>query len=315
MDLNKITNVRYIKLGEGGRDEHACKSNGEIRFGFNTGQEAKFSYCLKGNWPALKKSYLADGRAPSSASNIVRQAQFFFEADESTLWITFMFGDLWWAVLSSEPPESRDDASIRKVVQRWHNHDLKGNRLQEESLPGHVTSVIGFRGTSCNFSSKDYLIARLQGKQTPLVAQAEQQTIALHATVQKMIKELSWEDFEVLADLIFAASGWQRISILGKAKQFKDLEMLLPTTDEKAVVQVKSQATLSVLKKYEDLFAQRDQASAMFFVYHSSPDDRPLKSSFNFDDGRKVHVWGPDQLAWRVIRCGLVDWLLQKCPK
>lgn len=61
---------------------------------------------------------------------------------------------------------------------------------------------------------------------------------------------LHWADFETLADLIFARSGWQRSTPVGERLADIDILMEQPTTGETAFVQVKSRADQGVLDDY-----------------------------------------------------------------
>ncbi|WP_162484273.1 hypothetical protein [Yersinia intermedia] len=56
----------------------------------------------------------------------------------------------------------------------------------------------------------------------------------------------------MLVDLIFSASGWRRTGSLGRTQKTVDIE--LPTTGERAFVQVKSVAEQSVFSGYLSLF-------------------------------------------------------------
>jgi hypothetical protein len=42
----------------------------------------------------------------------------------------------------------------------------------------------------------------------------------------------------MLVDLVFANSGWRRIGRVGKTQKTVDIELMLPTTGERAFVQV-----------------------------------------------------------------------------
>ncbi|MBL8705215.1 MAG: hypothetical protein JNM30_10240 [Rhodospirillales bacterium] len=54
-----------------------------------------------------------------------------------------------------------------------------------------------------------------------------------------MITQLHWVNFESMVDLIFARSGWQRVSRLGETQADVDLVLALPTTGQRAFVKVK----------------------------------------------------------------------------
>ena len=62
------------------------------------------------------------------------------------------------------------------------------------------------------------------------------------------LKLLDWRDFETLVDLIFARSGWNRVSAVGGNQKLIDLEQSM--TRERAAVQVKSQANQKALDDY-----------------------------------------------------------------
>jgi hypothetical protein len=65
-----------------------------------------------------------------------------------------------------------------------------------------------------------------------------------------LMKLLGWRDFELLVDLVFTSSGWRRVGIVGKTQKTLDLDLILPSTGERAFVQVKSTTTLAELAEY-----------------------------------------------------------------
>jgi len=54
--------VRYIKLGEGGKWEEECIERGIVRYGFGSANAERFPLCHVGKWDELTKSFLADGK-------------------------------------------------------------------------------------------------------------------------------------------------------------------------------------------------------------------------------------------------------------
>ena len=54
----------------------------------------------------------------------------------------------------------------------------------------------------------------------------------------------------VRVDLVFANSGWRRLGQVGKTQKTVDIELMLPTTGERAFVQVKSSASKQDLTQY-----------------------------------------------------------------
>jgi len=73
-----------------------------------------------------------------------------------------------------------------------------------------LTKVGNFRGTICTVEEEDYLLRRINGIEQPVITRANEARKAMMAVAVEMIRGLHWADFETLADLIFARSGWQR---------------------------------------------------------------------------------------------------------
>ena len=76
-----------------------------------------------------------------------------------------------------------------------------------------------------------------------------------------LIKELTWQDFETLIDLIFTQAGWKRVSKVGKTAKTLDLDLEAPVTNEKCLVQIKSSSDNNQLRKYLREFKQMDTSN------------------------------------------------------
>src|ERR1700751_5125927 len=76
-------------------------------------------------------------------------------------------------------------------------------------------------------------------------------------------------DFELLVDLVFSTSGWRRQGIVGKTQKTLDLDLTLPSTGERAFVQVKSKTTSAELAEYVGGLDDLGPYDRMFYVYHS----------------------------------------------
>ena len=100
-------------------------------------------------------------------------------------------------------------------------------------------------------------------------------------------------------------SGWRRQGIIGKTQKTLDLDLTLPSTGERAFVQVKSKTTFAELAKYVALLDERgsDIFDRMFYVYHSGE---------AHTDDERVTVVGPAKLSELVIDAGLANWLIRK---
>jgi hypothetical protein len=299
------TEVRFIKLGKGGMWERDCIEGPvpKIRFGFDNPHHQA---CSKGDWDRLD-AYWRE-KNPSEATKIINQTQDFYNLDMRTLWITFYERKLYWCFADSNVVEIEQGGSrIRKAINGWRCTDISDNTLYSDSLSGRLTRVQGFRGTICKVQEQEYLISRINCKPLEDVQKAKDALNGLKNEVIPLIQRLNWKDFELLVDLIFARSGWQRLSALGKTEKSIDLEILLPVTGRRAFVQVKSQADLRELQKYIAEFRSMKQFQEMFFIVHTALGDLRPQATL---DG--ITLWGISEIASLVVDSGLSQWLIQK---
>jgi hypothetical protein len=90
---------------------------------------------------------------------------------------------------------------------------------------------------------------------------------------------------------------------VGKTQKSLDLDIVLPSTGERAFVQVKSKTSSSELASYVAQIDQMGPYDRMFYIYHSGEAET--------DDDRVIVV-GPEKLAPMVVDAGLVNWLIRK---
>ncbi len=169
-----------------------------------------------------------------------------------------------------------------------------------------LTQVAGYRQTICRIKPEGYLLRRINAVEEPVVARAHEVRSAMVAVAAEMIAGLHWADFETLVDLIFARSGWQRVSRVGGTQKDVDLILEQPTTGEKAFVQVKYKAGQAVLDDYVDRVRRSGTYQRIFFVCHSP------KGALSADNESRLHVWAGDRLADAAVRAGLFDWLTER---
>ena len=295
--------TRYMKLGAGGEWEDECIKKGIIRFGFGSARPERFPLCRAGKWDQLTQSFVAGGRTRGTATRFTNETRHFFEDDGSTLWITFVGQRLYWGLLTADPPERHSDGAgvWRTVAEGWRWHDVKGEQLTKDRLSGALTKLASYQGTSCDVDVADYVIRRINGHKTPAVERAVTAVENVMRCVQELMKLLGPRDFEMLVDLVFTNSGWRRLGIVGKTQKTLDLDLELPSTGERAFVQVKSKTTSAELAKYVDKL--EDQYTRMFYVFHSGEAETT---------DRRVTVIGPQNLAKLVVDAGLVNWLIHK---
>jgi len=89
---------------------------------------------------------------------------------------------------------------------------------------------------------------------------------------------------------------------VGKTQKTLDLDLVLPSTGQRAFVQVKSKTTTGELNEYAAAI-QDGPYDRMFYAFHSGTAET--------SDSR-VTVIGPEQLSDLVMDAGLAGWLIRK---
>lgn len=300
--------IRYIKLGDGGKWESSCiEEDQTIRLGYESPYHKE---SLAGDWDAVHAFWLSRRNGKKgSATKDLNQIRDFYELEETDLWITFYKRKLYWCHAHKEVYElSPGGTRVRKVIGSWSCKDKNGDVLAIENLDGKITKVQGYRGTICGVELPDYLIRKINGELQPEVESTKESLVVLKQNVESLIRGLWWNDFELLVDLIFSQSGWQRISVLGKTEKDIDLDLFSPVTQKRAFVQVKSTTNAAQIQSYQEIFSQHDQYDEMYFVFHT------FSGSIKGLDVRdpRVSVWDISRVADLVINAGLIGWLLAK---
>ena len=297
--------VRYIKLGREGQWEKECFENGIIRFGYGSATNERFPLCRDRRWSDLTNSFITAGKDKGTATRFTNETRIFFDDDGSILWITFMGDRLCWGFLEPAAAERHQsgDGVFRKLKGGWGCSDLNGEQLTKDRLSGAVTKLAAYRGTSCDVDVAEYVVRRINGQKTPEVERAIVALEELKGSVLGMMRLLGPKDFETLVDLVFSISGWRRQGIVGKSQKTLDLDLILPSTGERAFVQVKSKTNSAELADYVAKLDELDSYGRMFFVYHSG--------NAETDDARVI-VIGPEKLAEMAVDAGLATWLVRK---
>ena len=297
-------NVRYIKLGQNGRWAKRSIDNGEIHFGY---RGIPHELCAGGSWAEVERVLAPMRNSPGAVTSGVREVRDFYELDREALWITTHGRYLWWAFAEADVEwigETEDSgARVRRTVSGWSNKDVTGRPLVLDQLSSKLTQVAGYRSTICDVRHKDYLLRRINGLTEPIVEEAENVRAQLVSVARRLIVGLHWSDFETLTDLIFARSGWQRLTLVGRDADI-DILFQQPSTKETAFVQVKSSSGQAELDDYYERF-QNSDADRFFFVCHSP------KGTLRLPADKRCHLWVGDELASVVVRHGLFDWALQ----
>lgn len=296
------THIYYIKLGERGYWEAECLRDGVLRLGY---RQASDDLCTQGDWDSIQQSMVSLGLTAGVATRHTNQIRAFYETREDSIFITLIGGSLYWC-RPKGPVELLDDGSRRRqTVEGWRNTSIGGNLLSTDRLSGRLLKVQMFQGTICNVRDKDYLLHKLNDQLSPELAAAEEAEGALAKAIIDLMRLLTWQDFELLVDLVFSTSGWRRVNRVGGTQKTVDLELVLPSTGERAFVQVKSQATNASLNDYVERLEQAEAYDRMFFVWHTGDIAGEPAS-----DG--VILLGPEKLSRMVLDAGLSSWLREK---
>lgn len=298
--------VRYIKLGDGGRWAADAIEHGYVAFGYHS---IPHEVCLAGHRDEIRR--LLDHRGSEGAKTAgVNEVMTFYEAGEDCLWVTFAGGHLWWTFAGMEViwcgDENSDGPSrIRASIGGWRNTDLAGRPLKVSGLSSKLTKTANFRATICTIEEEDYLLRRINAAEEPVVAKAREARTAMMLIAIDMVRGLHWADFETLADLIFARSGWQRSTPVGERLADIDILMQQPTTGETAFVQVKSRAGQAELDDYLVRF-RASGYDRFFFVCHSR------KGTLVLPEEPRLHLFEGQALADAAVKNGLFDWLVER---
>lgn len=297
----------FIKLGEGGMWEADCLRSGTLRFGY---QEVPHDICASGKWHEVEKEVRKFSKDAGAAKRHLNQIRQFYEAKDDVLWITFHSDRLWWCFSRHEVVVLPGEERLRHVVGCWYDSDVNGETLLKSRLSGKLLAVQGFQGTICTVSELEYLLHKINGTMEPHVAVAQSAFENLQSALIPIIKELHPKDLEILTDLVFRQSGWQRVGVSGGTEKDIDLDLISPVTNERIAVQIKSKASVAVWQQYREKYADMRGFSRFYFVTHS-PNPALRKEAGTTDDPGFV-FWGVEQLAALVVRGGLTGWLLDK---
>ncbi len=310
--MEKPKNIQFIKLGSNGSFEKECiERNSSIKLGYN---EIDYNSCIAKNWDAVHKEIEEKYKTWKSATTSHRnQIRKFFEEPETTMWITFYQSKLWYCYANEKVILNKDGTKERKTISGWKDHDSKNNTLFIQLLSGRLTKVQGFRGTICDVKEKEYLLHKINNTQSEELASVERNLSELKNSLNKLIKKLNPKDFETFIDLIFRNSGWSRVGTLGKTTKDIDIELLAPVTNERAVIQIKSQSNLKTYLEYKERLSGFIQDyDKMFFVTHTPSNDLVNFAKSNQDED--VILYDSQSLSELCINAGLIEWLINVAP-
>lgn len=303
--------VRYVKNGKGGRWWKAARENRELHVGWSDIPSDLLSSPDLPRIEALIRASFGPRKGATQDFNAL--CDLLRDASER-VWVTFEDGYLWWCTVkegATVNPEGQSSARGHFWLAcdgPWSNRTIHGKLLSFSDLPGTVTTTAGFQGTVCTPTGGAQILRIIRDEIDPDATAASDARRTYERAVLRLITRLSWKDFEQLIDLILARTGWTRISTLGKTREGIDTEAENLTAGEIAFVQVKSSATQEVFDDYVERFTERrDFYARMIFAVHSPKGSLKLP-----DELPAVQLWTGEQIAQRVVRLGLGEWVESK---
>jgi len=307
MTTHNPDNILYIKLGEEGKYEKECiEKNNTIKIGY---REINHELCISKKWDdVLNEVQDKYNTSPGKTTGHRNQIRRFYEEPKTTMWITFYSNKLWYCYADKDITFNIDGTKERKAINGWKDSDVNGKKLFLQELSGRLTKVQGFQGTICDVKEKEYLIRKINAKQSQALEDVEKSLGKLKMDLTKLIHMLTWKDFEEFTELIFKAAGWARVGITGKTNKNIDIEMIAPVINERAIVQIKSESSLKTFIEYKSIFQGMNEYDRYFYVVHTPEAD--LKHYISSDVEDSVDIYDDKRLAELCINAGLIEWLI-----
>jgi len=310
VQVQKIRNAHYIKLCKGAEWAEDCFKNGKIRFGWSYIEGVEDINNRR--WDIIEtqvRNYF-EGKK-NGATQDYEALKRICEATEQDIFITFHKGIMYWCCPSDSPIEQDSTSKYRKCITGWSNKSINENSkvLFINDISGKITKTQGFQATSCQFKSDQVEILEriINGNPNPIVLEIEKKGDEIIELIESLIEHLYWKDCEILADLIFQRSGWQRNSIHGGNMEFMDMEYIEPITNYRYIVQVKSGADFNGFKDFLDGLNSKEFHKGYFVVFN------PKLALCNYVNERTdIELIFGKKLAKMIFDLGLVSWLLKK---
>lgn len=220
--------VRYVKNGRGGQWWPEAQKNEQVHLGWKTVPKG----LLKApDFDKLRKIIQTEFGSRRGATQDFNALRELLDSPSRHLWITFEDGYMWWCTVVDRVTVNPEGESLLKgnfwltCSRRWSNRSLSGKLLAVSDLPGTVTTTGGFQGTVCTPRDWEAVIRIIRDEKDPDVAKSAAARTMYREAVHRVVKRLSWRDFEQLIELILARTEWVRVSTLDKTREGIDIEV------------------------------------------------------------------------------------------
>lgn len=309
MKAIEFKRTHYIKLGKGGKWADECFEKGIIRFGWSNIQGVDEINRKEWDKIADKIKYFFKDKS-NGATQDLNALKRICEAEHDDVFITFHKGSMFWCQPMNGPVEVDNVSKIRRCINGWSNEPLGGGKtFFVNDISGYLTKTQGFQGTTCELVDQQAKIVwrLINNLPTESINEVKSMKDKLIEKIVELIKDLHPKDCEILADLIFQRTGWQRISMHGENMKFIDMQYIEPITGNRYDVQVKSGAGK---KEYEEYFHKyHDYKTTKFYFVVFNP-----KNSLNevVLSDPKIELFFGKKLAELIFDLGLLNWLMLK---
>lgn len=298
----------FIKLGVNGEWENSSLSENKIRIGWSN---LTLEQLNRNNSEELHienaKSISNKGAATRDTNALIN----ILNADESTVFITFAKGCLYWTTKNGRELVKEDSISKYITCDGWSsNHageDTSIVGLRISDIPGEISKIQRFSGTCCEISEINILNNIINNIPCEEGVDLRIGKEVIINSIEKSLKHLHWKDFELLIGLIFQKSGWDRVSALGENAQGIDIELLDRINNERYAVQIKVKSGISDVVLFRDNFRNCGYRKRIFISIIN--DYASIDLSSRDED---LNLWGARDIAELVVKFGLVDWLINK---
>lgn len=304
MEPVNCKNAYYVKLGKQGVWVESSIKKSILRIGW---PNQSLSDINKGRWDIIQKQLEDEIPNKGTATRDCHALRMLCESTAEDIWITFHASHLWWCKVA-EPRIFKDKESKYRKVSFWCCHDIFGTPLLANQIPGRISKLQGFRGTICKVKEVEEITGLINCQYSPEFVAIRHSRDLLCRHVETGLRRLHWKDFETLVDLLFRATGWRRVSVLGENMKYLDIELEEPINGEMYQVQVKSSAMLRDFQEYAKTF-QGEKYRKLFFVVHT-PDKKLIEMQNQKEN--PVQLVLPGRLAEMVVDLGMLGWLLNK---
>ncbi|WP_235047726.1 hypothetical protein [Siccibacter turicensis] len=120
------SDVKYIKLGPGGKWEAECIDTGIIKFGYH---ETPNQLCIDGKWAEVHEIWkIIRGSKTGTATSDLNQIKVFYTAQEDTVFITFYGGFLYWCRPTGDVTVLQDGSQY-SPIKNYESNSIKIAKL------------------------------------------------------------------------------------------------------------------------------------------------------------------------------------------